>query len=240
MKQLQQKGFSAIEVIIVIVILGLLGGAGWLFIHKQNEDKTNSKTTKTSKSTTKTSQESTFEVPADFKTYTSIDGDYQISYPGTWGTLASTDGATIATSMIDNLRIGSSSQLDGHLTIAQVSSVVTKKYGATIKPVKDNSSYIWKVVEVNPADETDKVGDTYPVKSFKNAHNVTMYDFQYQDEDSIHKSYVLRVGNSFYQISLPSFWTADATTGDPTSISHSDLDQFIRTAKNIANSIQLK
>ena len=41
MKKLNQKGFSTVEVILVIIVLGLLGAVGWLVFDKQNNKDTN-------------------------------------------------------------------------------------------------------------------------------------------------------------------------------------------------------
>jgi len=55
--------------------------------------------------------------------------------------------------------------------------LATRKYGATVVPVKQGSGYTWKVTAVNPADQVDKVGDTYAAKTLKSTSGVTIYSF---------------------------------------------------------------
>lgn len=244
MKQLQQKGFSAIEVIIVIVLLGLLGSAGWLFIHKQNESKTTaSKTSSSSKSDAKKDQQSTTKTPSDFQSFSDTTHGFMFAYPKAWGDFKPQTDSTIGhfTDVTSDLSLsfGTSSKLSGRMWTSAAPTSSTGKYGATLQPTKQNNSYTWKVIEVNPANTTNKVGDNYAVKTFKNAHDITIYDFQWSDEGTTYAAWEFVAGGEFYRLTLPGFLTVDTATGDPAQVFQADLSQYNKLALQIANTIQV-
>lgn len=244
MKQLQQKGFSAVEVIIVIVILGLLGSAGWLFVHK-SEDKTAGRKTSdgSTKSEPKTDQQTIAKIPSDFQSFSDTTHGFMFAYPKAWGDFKPQTDSTIG-HFIDvtsdlSLSFGTSSKLSGRMWTSAAPTSSTGKYGATLQPAKQNNSYTWKVIEANPANTTNKVGDNYVVKTFKNAHNITIYDFQWSDEGTTYAAWEFVAGDEFYRLTLPGFLTVDTATGDPAQASQADLSQYNKLALQIANTIQV-
>lgn len=55
MKKLNQSGLGAIEIILIVVIIGILGAVGW-FVYDRNQDKNSNNTTTTTTTTTPTSE----------------------------------------------------------------------------------------------------------------------------------------------------------------------------------------
>lgn len=80
-----QKGFSVIEGLLILVIVGLLGGTGWyVWDSKKNSDKSLNTAAQTEIKTgagTKTGQK---DPTADWTAYSNKPGEYSLKYPSTW------------------------------------------------------------------------------------------------------------------------------------------------------------
>lgn len=72
-----QKGFSAVEILFVLIIIGILGGVGWYFFRQQIEKpaKNNSQTQQVESSNQPTQQKANTKPATDY---------YQISLPAGW------------------------------------------------------------------------------------------------------------------------------------------------------------
>jgi len=55
------RGFSVVELLIILVILGLIGGVGWFVLQRQKTDKSSSTTSNTSGSTEKTTKSTNYQ-----------------------------------------------------------------------------------------------------------------------------------------------------------------------------------
>ena len=92
-----QRGFSALEAILILIAVALIGGVGW-FVYKQK----NAKPTKSSssepasqasnKSAGESSGTPSCAAPADYTVYTNTDIGYCFAYPTAWGTVTLHDG----------------------------------------------------------------------------------------------------------------------------------------------------
>ena len=92
MKKLNSKGFSAVELVLVLVIVGFIGFMGW-YVWNQNKSSAPSKSTKsvtvsnkTSAKTNEVSPPSSFVSSANFKTVT--ENGITVSYPDNWDSRA--------------------------------------------------------------------------------------------------------------------------------------------------------
>lgn len=78
-----QKGFSLIEALLILVIVGILGGTGWYVWHaKQDTDETLSAVNIPSAATE--SRKSISKPYANWKTATSPRGKFSFKYPSSW------------------------------------------------------------------------------------------------------------------------------------------------------------
>lgn len=87
MKKLGQKGFGAVEILIVIVVVGLLGAVGWLVYSRQNTKQDANKPTQTSESKPDTitdeakNTETTTKTPDPTEGWKTVTNDkYHFSY----------------------------------------------------------------------------------------------------------------------------------------------------------------
>src|SRR5438876_1797095 len=82
-----QKGFTALEGLLILAIVGILGFTGWYVWNAHNKtsdtltnaDSANSSVAKYSKKTTK-------DPTADWVAYSNKDGVFSLKYPKTWAT----------------------------------------------------------------------------------------------------------------------------------------------------------
>ena len=77
-----QSGFGAVELVLVLVIVILLGVVGW-FVYKNHNKTTNSSTT-TSSTPTTTSKTTTVQPAKQTKTYADSIAGYSFEYPKDW------------------------------------------------------------------------------------------------------------------------------------------------------------
>lgn len=85
-----QKGFSFVEILVVIVVIGLLGAVGWIVLDRQKtkNDPTKTQTTESQKENT-TPQSSQSTVPSGFSEYKVK--SFTFLYPSTWTVTATHD-----------------------------------------------------------------------------------------------------------------------------------------------------
>ncbi len=83
MKKLNQKGFSAVEVVIVVVVLGLIGGLGW-YIKEHRTDKKTQSTTQTSSNSPTSAPQASKDPYEGWKTYSDDPNGITFKYPADW------------------------------------------------------------------------------------------------------------------------------------------------------------
>lgn len=88
MKKLNTKGFTALEIILILVVVGLLAGATTYFLkHQKKDDKPAANTTSQTQTNTKPEEtKATPDPTADWVSYTSTTGKFTLKYPKTWAT----------------------------------------------------------------------------------------------------------------------------------------------------------
>lgn len=82
-----EKGFSVVEILIVIVVVGLLGAVGWLVYGKQKSQQDSNKTEATQPTATERTDESQqkLQIPEGFAEYRSDELGLRFIYPKEWG-----------------------------------------------------------------------------------------------------------------------------------------------------------
>lgn len=82
---IKQKGFSAIEVIIIVVVIGLIGFGGWWVYQANNKPQTSDSTTN--------NQGQSNEESANLTQYSNTDLGIAFAYPKEWGNVTTEPGA---------------------------------------------------------------------------------------------------------------------------------------------------
>lgn len=247
MKKLNTKGFGIIELLLLLVLIGVITAAGiYIFVNLRNTPVNEEPTVNRVSSNTvgnDTEKTEVTPIPSNWTVYENRADNIKVAYPKEWGEFVKSSEDFANTYLVytaalpDSTRIGDA-YLNGRLGVstnpAESARISTAKYGATVKPITDNSGISWEVTEVNPADIEDKVGDAYNVKSFKNQHGITIYDFSWTDEGATHTNWVYQTENgNFVSISLPSIympWMAE--------VSKSDMASYQTLSKTLADTIQ--
>lgn len=105
------KGFAALEGLLILVILAILGGTGWYVYdaHKKANDSLASANAVNSYVVPKSSKKVAKDPTADWITYSSKDGHFSLKYPKTW--VAASD-PTLCSS--GSLLLGVDSKSVGH------------------------------------------------------------------------------------------------------------------------------
>ncbi len=86
--KINQKGFSAVEIVIVLAVVGVIAAVGWFIYSKQQDKKTNSTQTATTQSAAQTTTEKTEEPASEqkykAKSYTSSKGAFSMDILNGW------------------------------------------------------------------------------------------------------------------------------------------------------------
>jgi len=232
----RQSGFSAIEVLSVVIIIFVIGAVGVLLATRSNKKNAQ-------KTDTTNQQSSTVTAPTakDYTTYTNAVLGFSLAYPKDWGTVT-VDNATAApaTGSTPDLRNAKKypfyfGSLNFTITPKASFQLTGQKNGATYVPVLKNSYnyYVWKVVSVNAADRTDKIGDIYSAPVVTSTAGVQLYDFNWNDGNNNIKRWAFETKAGFVSLSLPAFGYQDKQP----SAADAAVQQSI--ADTISKSIQL-
>ena len=194
------KGFGTIELLLALVVVAVLAGAGAYLYYQDHKASTTSEGT----SHTQTNQNITSAGPVFNKLldgwveYKNNDAGLRLGYPKEWGTL---DSTTLETATYQN----DSQNLQGKFSIAIAKkagfTVVARKYGATIAPSSDGTT--WTVVAENPADvDGYKVGDTYKATTEKVNGGIAI-DLSFVDEECTQTRWLLSLKDSYAVVTIP-------------------------------------
>ncbi|MDB5185571.1 MAG: hypothetical protein JWL85_94 [Candidatus Saccharibacteria bacterium] len=82
-----QKGFSVVEVLVVIVVVGLLGVVGWLVYDRQNNKPVAESVSQRKDQVTASNKQEEITIPSDWQWFTSKDKSTKFAYPKAWGNL---------------------------------------------------------------------------------------------------------------------------------------------------------
>jgi hypothetical protein len=234
----RQRGFSAIEALIIIVILCVVGAGGYLMFARNKDDKNKNTNTNTQQPNTDTAA----NAPAakDYTSYINAALGFSFAYPKEWGEITLSAPAAPATGATPDIKDAKkypfySGPLHFSVTPKASFQIRGQKYGATYVPVLKNSYnyYIWKVVSVNPADKIDKIGNTYSAPIVNSTAGVQLYDFNWSDEGHNTKRWAFETKAGFVELSLPYFGYADK---QPTATDNTIHQSITDT---ISKSIQL-
>lgn len=210
----KQSGFSITVVIVIIVVVAALGFTALVVSLKQQAESANKQDNTTA---TKPGAGTITKTPAstDYTTYLNTALGFSLAYPKDWGALTLTgDTASLPTSgtvpALQNNRSYPFHQGALHFTVdSKANYTITGQLkAATYVPVLKNSTYsnyVWKVIAVDPADITDKVGDIYNAPVSTSDSGAQLYDFNFNEGDNNTKRWVFETKAGFVTLMLPAF-----------------------------------
>jgi len=82
-----EKGFSVVELLIVVVVVGLIGAVGWLVYNRQNNKPDSPQASQQSNEAATSSKPNAIIIPSDWQWFTSKDNSTKFAYPKSWGNL---------------------------------------------------------------------------------------------------------------------------------------------------------
>lgn len=80
-----EKGFSPVEILLILVIVGLTGFVGWYVLQSKNKASTSSKNTQISTKSPSPGITQDSKIPNDFVAFSNSDIGISFAYPKTWG-----------------------------------------------------------------------------------------------------------------------------------------------------------
>ncbi len=80
--KIDQSGFSAVEGLLIVIVLGIIGGTGWYVYNSQQEDKPVQQAEVTNSQPKP--EEITTKVKDTAKTYTNLEFKFSVQYPDDW------------------------------------------------------------------------------------------------------------------------------------------------------------
>ncbi len=98
-----EQGFSAVEVILVLVIVALIGVVGFM-VYKNHNTSVVTTTTKPAATTPAKTTPAPTDPTAGWKSYTNTDGHFTIKYPSTWVSSVCADNIFLLGQSSDALR----------------------------------------------------------------------------------------------------------------------------------------
>lgn len=174
-----QSGFSAVELILILLVVGLLGAVGFLVYKNQKKPAATTTTTTSTQKVTTEPTKAEVDPTADWTAFSSKEGEFSVKYPTAWVKLTcdSDSGLFLAANASSLAKCGSDSggqmlvaSYKGNILSSQelksdhypdlvtesvsVNGVTGKKQTGTYKSVPDE-------IGVGPADGDKKVMYTF-------------------------------------------------------------------------------
>lgn len=217
-----QSGFGTTELVLGLLMVVLVGAAGFIVYKNQNKTPSTSQTPNTTKSDNKKISSSTKpnapifnKLLSNWQEYKNDNLGLRFGYPKGWGVLKNAEGDSteltlnLYTDEYDN----STQNIQGRINLTARSAATftlsPAKYTVTLKPVGEN----WIITEVNPASaDKYKVGDNYDLQTKYKVNGGTAYLLSSTDEGCTFSRYVMKVKNDYAELSLPALCSADTVS----------------------------
>jgi prepilin-type N-terminal cleavage/methylation domain-containing protein len=232
-----QKGFSVVEILIVIMVVGLIGGAGWYVWQSKNKDK-NTNTSDSSQSTSNKVDKKQ-EAPtstSNLKTTNLASNKVSFSSPSSWE-VASRDSsrAMSATVTLESLGIATLTPPEKLPTIYGGGTEYFTVGVYVYKNTKNSSAKKWFETDYEGgyAGSSDKTSeqsingyDTYYIRQINNSY------------DEIH--YVFAAQGKIVMINARVSMTGYASDGSGKVNAHADFTMYVPDIEAMAKSVSIK
>lgn len=239
--QKNERGFSAVEALLIIIVVGLLAFGGWFVWHRhKTTTKPKSTTTTTSKTTTTTKKppatKPAYAVPTGYKVYESKDLGFKFVYPTNYGDFTAKDTSTWASGTPNPVFVkGSTDGFSLSVLASADATFDTFKYGPSVGFVGNDLI----VKTVNPADDVNHVGQPYqgfpkldePVKQIG---GVAVHLINGGNEGYTYHKYAFLLNGKAITLQLPSFYDGTSVCGGASSCTANDqapYDAFVQTVQ---------
>lgn len=249
----KQSGFGAVEVIIIVFVLTIIGFASWYFLTSRSKaDTTAQKTTSSSNPTEKTNTATpeTYKVPDGFTTFESGDYGFKFAYPAKWGELTKTSPALnnlmeLETPEFQNGAYYTSGQVRVSIAKRSEFKQIALYQVLDVKPVTADGGYNWQISSVRQGMEDQyKVGDLLspqPEVIYKNG-DLQVYQFKLSHACGEWHELAFptnrKVGDNFVSLKFPNF--CEMAIGENYSRQQGEkaLAEYRAVIKQIAQSIR--
>lgn len=210
--KLNQKGFGAVEAILTMVIIGLIGGTGWYVWNAKNSTEDTLKPNNSSlpkKDKAPVSSKPVFnKLPDGFAEYKVDEFGFRMGYPAEAGTMTDARKDGVLFVAITPEGYNAENKWQGYFSLNIYAKLdftfKTAKYGVTIKPEGGK----WIVTEVNPAVTDYKPGDTYKMPE-KKINGGVAYEFTDNEEDYPTTRWLIELNKGYAFVSLPRLTTTN-------------------------------
>lgn len=209
-----QKGFGAVEALVIVLILGLIGFGGWYIWHKsqKNEPSPSNAHSKDRDSSKGQTEEASYNVPEGYTVYEDKESGFTFSYPKEYGSFSSqgeVNGVQIIKSATPETQYGPG--INGVFQVYTYDTadqaITSRKYGPQIKLQNGK----WIVTEANESDVIgNKVGDVYKdfegkVPASQTNKGLAVYTLKSGDEGSEADRLVFVTNGKLHEIYMPTF-----------------------------------
>jgi hypothetical protein len=200
------KGFTAVEALIIILVVAALAFGGWYVWNKNNEDSTSN----SSSQTTKTEDQSMMNIPEGWKQYKNEDYGFSFYYPEKVGPLMEGDTGgnpdilTYVKSVDNENAFANYTQSPLYVRVDKKEGFTTSaaKYG----PVLEFKNGKWIVSSEDGGDINNggyDIGSEYKAQTVKTGEGNLVYNFSYTDEGCHRTVWVFQQEQAFVTITLP-------------------------------------
>jgi hypothetical protein len=235
MNTTNEKGFSAVEAIIILVIIAALGFGGWYVWHSK-QDKSKDASTSTAKTSDSDQAKKDFELPAGWTLYENKELGFNFAYPEVWGAIKTADPSSdMLLNVYTEQYTDAMTEVDGRINLSARSAATftftPEKYSVTLKPVNNGAQ--WQITEVNPVVE-DKytVGDMYDLQGKHEVDGGVVYLTTKTDEGCKMNTYVFVLKDSYALLTTPAL----CAQGTPSAQNQTAYDE---TTATILDSVKI-
>jgi type II secretory pathway pseudopilin PulG len=208
----QQDGFSLPHILLVLVLVGIIGFAGWRVYESQKATNKSLDNAANASNVVKPGEKQAaeeYKVPEGYTVYENKNLGFKFAYPEKWGQLQDKSGKFESSQISDGYIAGTlkiSSSPIGNFVFEPVSK------GAVVKAEVTGNDVAWKVSDPNTESEKYKAGDLYSApKVIFERNSLKVYDFPNAHATASWRKFVFKVGDNFILIETPS--SAPAVAG---------------------------
>lgn len=153
MSRLKQAGFSALELLLILLAIALIGGTGW-YVWQNKDDSSPESESSSSQNEAATEEESAADPTADWATYKSTGGIFTLKHPKTWVTSSDCEDNPLFLAPTKEQLGSCNSENGGTVAISTMTESYEKQPDSDYANTAIYKEYKKTVVKVNGVDAT--------------------------------------------------------------------------------------